>query len=166
LAVERAQRGRLPKWLLLPLLAVIVALLLWLRHGALQREAGAALFHGDAALVGRLVGHTEPLPAIATRCGNCHEDRSTVPAGRPGAASAAATSASASGSYAMALNREWLTAARPRRGGPPSVYDAASLCTVLRTGVDPAHVMVASVMPRYEASVAQCEQLWSYLTRR
>ncbi len=166
MAVERARRVKLLKRLLLPWLAVIVALLLWLRHGAQQREAGSALFHGDVALVGRLVGHTEPLPAIATRCSNCHEDRSTAPAARSSDASATPASGRAAGSFAVVFDREWLTAARPRRGGPPSAYDAARLCTVMRSGVDPAHVMVASVMPRYEASVAQCEQLWSYLTRR
>lgn len=131
-------------------LLIAVALLLWMLHrGGQQHAAGAALFHhGDAALVGRLAGHAEPLPAIATRCVNCHA-LGTPPDG-----------------YAVALDRQALTASRSRRGGPPSAFDAARLCTLLRDGVDPAQVMIASVMPRYEASVEQCEQLWAYLTRR
>jgi hypothetical protein len=50
-----------------------------------------------------------------------------------------------------------------RRGGPPSRYDAHALCTLLQTGVDPSHVMVARTMPRFEIDNLQCEALWQYL---
>jgi hypothetical protein len=53
-----------------------------------------------------------------------------------------------------------------RRGGPPSRYDARSLCTLLRSGVDPAHVMVQRAMPRFDIDDLQCEALWQYLTNR
>jgi hypothetical protein len=151
---------------MLPVLVATIALLLWLRHGALQREAGSALFHGEASLAGRLVGHTEPLPAIASRCSNCHESRIRSPAGGPSATAATPASGSVAGSYAVPLTRAWLTVSRPRRGGPPSAYDSAALCTVLRSGVDPVHVMISATMPRYEASDEHCELLWTYLTSR
>lgn len=63
-------------------LGVIAALLLWRRHVSQQNEAGAALFHRETALSGRLVGHA--LPTLAKRCSNCHAARNSVPAGRPG----------------------------------------------------------------------------------
>ena len=52
---------------------------------------------------------------------------------------------------------------RSRRGGPPSAYDAASLCELLREGIDPAWVMVRQEMPRYAATDAQCIALWAFL---
>jgi hypothetical protein len=37
-----------------------------------------------------------------------------------------------------------------RRNGPPSRYDARTFCTLLRTGVDPARIQVARIMPRFD----------------
>ena len=51
-----------------------------------------------------------------------------------------------------------------RRGGPPSRYDAAGLCTLLRSGVDPAHVIILRTMPRYDINDADCQSLWLHLT--
>lgn len=119
-----------------------------------QRERGAALYAGEVPLAGRLFGHEGVLPATATRCRNCHEP-SAVPAGPAGL-----------GAYAATLNAASLQTARPRRGGPPSAFDAARLCALLREGVDPAHVMIATTMPRYDITDAQCEDLWAYLRSR
>lgn len=122
-------------------------------EAAAQRERGAALFEGRAPLAGRLVGHETPLPALATRCTNCHE-------------AAAAPAAAASAPYASVLTGAHLAAPRPRRGGPPSAYDEARLCGLLRSGTDPAHVMISTTMPRYEITDAQCRDLWSHLVAR
>lgn len=121
--------------------------------GAAQRERGAALFDGRAPLAGRLVGHELALPALATRCTNCHE-------------AAAAPAAAASAPFATALDGAHLATSRPRRGGPASAYDETRLCALLRSGTDPAHVMISTTMPRYEITDAQCRDLWAHLVAR
>jgi len=103
-------------------------------------------------LPGRLAGHTLDLPAAATRCVNCH-------------AGVASTAALDSAVFATPLHVGTLRLAMSRRGGPPSTYDASSLCRVLRDGIDPAFVIVDQAMPRYQASDAQCAALWAWLTR-
>lgn len=112
-----------------------------------RREAGRELYSGVKPLAGRIVGHDMDLPAQASRCMNCHGDVS-----RPGYAS-----------LAPALTRAALQTPTPRRGGPPSQYDAASFCKLLRNGVDPAHVMIPRTMPRYTITDPDCETLWAYL---
>lgn len=111
-------------------------------------DSGRALFHGEQGLPARVAGHDTPLPVAASRCINCH--------GAQAAGSAPVTVLSAA------------TLAEPvaRRGGPPSRYDARSLCTLLRRGVDPAHVMLPRAMPRFDIDDLQCEALWQYLTNR
>jgi hypothetical protein len=140
----------------------------WAFQRAQQRvtvERGDRLFHGDAPLVGRIVGHAMALPNSVTRCMNCHESRSSaVSAAASAVASQAPTTAGAvAGRFGPALDHDTLTQLRPRRGGPPSRYDAQALCTLLRTGVDPAQVMIPQTMPRYEIDGAGCEALWAYL---
>ena len=110
---------------------------------------------GDAAaagpLRGRLAGHPDLLPVVATRCVNCHAvDGSKRP---PGAAA-----------FGPALGPATLARALARRGGPPSRYDADSLCRLLREGVDPAWVVIDAAMPRYEIDAAQCQALWASLS--
>lgn len=132
---------RLSRWaLLLVLLAVLAALLLAPRWQ--QRRDGAALFEGARPLQARVAGHDERLPPEAARCINCH---------------------GASG-FAPRLSAQALQQPQARRGGPPSRYDAASLCRLLRTGVDPAWVMVPRAMPRYDIANSDCEALWRHLT--
>jgi hypothetical protein len=105
---------------------------------------------------GRISGHSTNLPPEAIRCINCH--RSDLKAEKRGAAKPAS-------SFAPLLNAETLTQPRSRRGGPPSRYDARSLCHTLRTGVDPVYIVMPSAMPRYEVSDDDCALLWAYLTR-
>lgn len=112
---------------------------------------GAALFNGSAPLIGRVAGDTDVLPAVASRCVNCH--------GR-------ATKAIAGGTYASPLDAAWLMTPRVRHGGPATLYDEAAFCTLLRTGVDPAQVLIPPVMPRYDATNAQCASLWTFLRSR
>jgi len=64
------------------------------------------------------------------------------------------------------LSRHSLASLQPRRGGPPSRFDDSSLCRLLRTGVDPAHVVIQRSMPRYELSDADCRALWAHLSKR
>jgi hypothetical protein len=135
------------------LLAVAVWVGLRLHQQQLQRERGQAIFRGEVVVAGTLEGHDMPLPALATRCANCHEARNTPPGAR-------------SGPYAAPLNRDWLSTPRSRRGGPASLYQSRDLCAVLRTGIDPAHIIVPTIMPRYEISEMQCADLWAFLQSR
>lgn len=131
-----------------PLVLVGGALAGWRGWTARERARGAALFHGDEVIDARLAGHEQPLPALATRCSNCHAREATATvAGAP-----------------AALDAEGLTGLRSRRYGPPSRFDAASLCRLLRSGVDPAHVMLPQTMPRYAVSDRQCAALWAFLS--
>ncbi|CAN7640347.1 hypothetical protein LJR290_004930 [Variovorax sp. LjRoot290] len=112
---------------------------------------GARLFDGTEPLAGTLSGHSAPLPVAATRCTQCHAG--------PGKSTAAASN------FAPPLDRRQLREARPRRGGPPVAYEQASFCRTLRTGVDPAHVVLPRTMPRFDADDGQCAALWDYLTQ-
>ena len=133
----------------------------WWWYQQAQQSEGEALFRGEQPLPAHLAGQTMPLPAMATRCINCHETRQ--PAALTDGASGASGAVIAR-TYASPLSAVWLKEARLRHGGPATAYDAQSLCQVLRNGIDPAKVMVSTVMPRYDATEAQCTALWAYLT--
>lgn len=139
---------------LIGLALLVLAGLGWRGGRAAAQARGAALYHGQVALPGRLVGHDMTLPQIATRCSNCHDAGAAgpAPAGRA--------------RFATPLAAASLAEVRGRRGGPPSVYDARALCTLLRNGVDPAQVMIDNAMPRYQPTDDQCEDLWSFLLSR
>lgn len=130
----------------------------WWWYQQAQQSEGEALFRGEQPLPAHLAGQTMPLPAMATRCINCHETR------QPAALTDGASAAASARTYASPLSAVWLKEARLRHGGPATAYDAQSLCQVLRNGIDPAKVMVSTVMPRYDATEAQCTALWAYLT--
>ena len=114
---------------------------------------GLKLFNGEVEIAARIAGQDFSLTAQSSRCVNCH---ALVP--RSNAASAAPVQR-----IGPALTPALLTTATRRRGGPPSRYDATSLCKLLRTGVDPAHVVVLRTMPRYEIVDADCLSLWLQL---
>jgi mono/diheme cytochrome c family protein len=114
---------------------------------------GRQVFEGAAAVSARIAGQDFALPTEASRCVNCHG------AARVGAASSPADAQR----IGPPLTRSALTQPAGRRGGPPSRYDAASLCRLLRTGVDPAHVMILRAMPRYEIGDTDCQSLWLHL---
>jgi hypothetical protein len=153
------------------LLLTIVLAGAWALQRAQQRvavEQGDRLFHGNAPLTARIVGHDLVLPVAVARCMNCHETRS---AALSAAASAVAnqapgTAGAVAGRFGPALDHASLTQMRARRGGPPSRYDVQALCTLLRTGVDPAQVMIPQSMPRYEIDAAVCGALWAYINAR
>lgn len=134
---------------------------------------GHALFTGSTPLTARVTGDTDVLPAVASRCVNCHEravqgiTRIDRAANAPLAAYRATVRPDSDAStYASALDSAWLTTSHVRHGGPATRYDQSSFCTLIRTGVDPAQVMIPPVMPRYDASDAQCESLWAFLRSR
>lgn len=154
--------GRMRWGLLLVALALCLASgggYWWWQQQARLAE-GEALFRGEAVLAGVLAGQSQALPSMATRCSNCHETRQPVPLADK------ASSPVSAGTYASPLSALWLQQARLRHGGPQTRYDARSLCQLLRTGVDPAMIMVSTVMPRYQATDAQCAAVWTYLTSR
>jgi hypothetical protein len=100
---------------------------------------------------GRIRGHDDLLPPETVRCANCHE---------------AAGATKISRTSAPYLNRSWLLDARQRRSGPPSRYDEAAFCKLLRTGVDPVSIVIAREMPAYVVNDDQCAGLWAYLLER
>jgi hypothetical protein len=110
--------------------------------------AGCRMFFGDTPLQGAIFEHGRPLPPEVVACANCHlgDTRST-----------------SGGSFAPLLSRSMLTEPRRRRGGPPSQFSAASFCRLLRTGVDPAYIVISRKMPRYVLDDEQCLDLWHYL---
>ncbi len=124
---------------------------------AVQR--GLQLYAGAAPLQGTITGHAAPLPPSAARCINCHA------LGSAGPARAASVSSPAPRSFGPLLTRERLTQRIARRGGPPSAYDEASFCRLLRTGIDPAYVLIPREMPRYELADTDCRGLWLHLNR-
>lgn len=110
---------------------------------------GTELYYGSRALRAQIAG--DELSPVAARCVNCHG------ADRKG---------TAEGKIApSALTPSALNAARPRRGGPASRYTEESFCASLRTGVDPAGVLFAPAMPRYDVTVQECRALWGLVTR-
>jgi hypothetical protein len=112
---------------------------------------GRALFTGQEPLAGRVRDHRSDLPPAVVVCRGCHGGRVVVPPGAPSPP-------------APPIDRALLLEARSRRGGPPSAYDSAAFCKLLRTGVDPAYVLVAREMPVFDVDDAQCESLWRFLT--
>ncbi len=123
---------------------------------AVQR--GLQLYAGAAPLQGAITGHGMPLPPSATRCINCH----SIGTARP--VKAVSAPSSAPSSFGPLLTRGQLTKRIERRGGPPSAYDETTFCRLLRTGIDPAHVLIPREMPRYTLPDADCHGLWQYLT--
>jgi hypothetical protein len=151
----RKARGR-AAWLLLGAMMGVLALSCLLRAEAARASAladrsataGHRMFFGDASLQGAIVGHPEALPARLVACANCHLGGAGL-----GAAS-----------FGPQLDGPRMTEMRGRRGGPPSAFSPTSFCRMLRTGVDPASILITRQMPRYTLDDNQCLGLWHYLT--
>ena len=110
-------------------------------------SAGRRMFFGETPLLGTIVGHQRPLPpkwsAALTAIGK--------------------TLGQSTSAFAPRLDRAGMIAPRRRRGGPPSRFSAVSFCRLLRTGVDPAYMVINRQMPRYVLDDGQCLDLWQYL---
>ena len=122
-----------------------------------EADLGERAFDGRIPLVARIVGHEAALPPLTAACANCHLPN-RMPAGPDGAATGET-------SLGPRLTRSGLTTSVPRRGGPPSRFDEAAFCRLLRTGEDPAGVLLPRAMPRYEIDDAGCARLWRHLLR-
>jgi len=119
-----------------------------------SQAMGRKLFEGQLPLVARLAGDDMLLPPEASRCANCHL---LAAAGGPADASGTAT-------FGPPLTAVGLAQPQRRRGGPRSRYSVETFCTVLRSGVDPAHILVERAMPRYQIDNEGCQALWRHLT--
>jgi cytochrome oxidase Cu insertion factor (SCO1/SenC/PrrC family) len=116
----------------------------------LKDATGAAVYHRAEGVVPRIGG--EVLAANAARCSNCHGEQGE---GRSEGALAAAP-----------LHRATLAGTQPRRGGPPSSYSRDTFCQSLRTGIDPAGIVLNAAMPRYTLSEESCTALWNFMIRK
>ena len=135
------------------LLAAVLAAVCGLRTASLAaagdrleqglRARGEAIFSGRRPVTGRIRGHESDLPPEVVACRQCHL-RSQ---GDGGAAAA------------PVLDRKLLLQPVQRRGAPPSVYDLQSFCKLLRTGIDPAYVLIDRIMPTYAISDTDCAAL-------
>lgn len=155
------------------LAASLAVMLCWTMPGPTKAQASASasasasaiqgrlLFEGDTPLSGRIRGHVDALPPASIRCVNCHVRASEAAALRARANAPATTQG-----FGPPLDGPMLAEPRPRRGGPPSAYDARRLCTALREGLDPNHVRMARNMPIYQLSDRDCDHLWAYLAGR
>jgi len=112
---------------------------------------GNALFQGREKLKGKIRGHDDWLPPEAVRCANCHNANR-----QPNLSRIAPPH----------IDRSLLLDPRQRRGGPPSRYEPASFCRLLRTGADPAYILIAREMPVYEVDDKQCASLWTFLLEK
>ena len=110
-------------------------------------STGRRMFLGESPLEGTIASHTELLPARTVACANCH----------------LGVGLASGGSFAPVLSQSGLTQPSGRRGGPPSEFALASFCRMLRTGVDPASILITRRMPRYTLSDDQCLDLWHFL---
>jgi len=115
---------------------------------AISVRRGEAIYLGKEPLQGRIRGQDDLLPPEAVRCVNCHNP---------------ASKDRLSGKPAPRIDGDWLLQVRQRHGGPPSSYDQASFCKMLRTGTDPVYVLAAREMPVYEMADSQCASLWMFL---
>lgn len=106
------------------------------------------MFFGETPLQGAIVEHDRPLPPEVVACANCHSGDSR---------------SASRVSFAPLLSRSTLTEPRRRRRGPPSQFSVTSFCQLLRTGVDPAYIVISRKMPRYVLDDEQCLELWQYL---
>lgn len=146
------------KWALVACgVAVLIGISLALSEGQAEREKvgrelklGRDLFFLGAdhaePIKARVAHHQMALPVTAVRCTNCHDRAGAGAEGR-----------------AQVLSPQNLLASTPRRGGPATRFDRESFCKLLRTGVDPAWIVINQTMPRYELSDEQCRLLWTYL---
>ncbi len=123
--------------------AVCAAAAAWTFDASAQAR-GHDIFEGEASVQAHILGHGDSLPAAASRCANCHTGEAPL---------------------GQALDAARLMQPLARRGGPPSNYDEASFCRVLRDGIDPAWVQLPRDMPRYALSDEDCRALWRHVTR-
>jgi hypothetical protein len=147
-SADAAPKRRWPNQLLLALAGIGLGLLF---AGAIIFDPwfkGFAFYHGYLTLPAQIAGQDFDLPVRASQCVNCH-DAERVARDRT--------------LRLVPLNRGALTEPGLRRGGPQTVYTEASFCSLMRTGVDPASVLINRTMPRFALTDQNCNALWTYL---
>ena len=112
-------------------------------------ERGAQLYRGQPPLQARLAASEDDLAPAAARCMNCHGS------GAHGVAEGGIVGSDIRGAI--------LSRRVPRRGGPPAAYTRESFRTALRSGHDPASVVLSRAMPRYTLSDRDSDALWAFL---
>jgi len=117
--------------------------------GVVSVQRGEALYHGGESLSGRIRGHDDILPPQTVVCAHCHD---------------AGGQARLGANTAPRIEPALLLGTRERRHGPPSRYDEPAFCRLLRTGSDPAFVLISRTMPAYDVTDDQCASLWAFLT--
>lgn len=110
---------------------------------------GEKIYLGAVPLSARIAGSSDELSPAAAKCVNCH-----------GSDARGVTEGELRGSD---IRTQVLQTAARRRGGPPSRYDRLTFCAALRSGHDPAGVVLARGMPRYRIPTIACTALWNYL---
>ncbi len=128
---------------------LLASLALQVAAGVVSVQRGESLYHGGEALSGRIRGHDDILPPQTVVCAHCHD---AVGPSRPAA------------NPAPRIEPALLLGTRERRHGPPSRYDEPAFCRLLRTGSDPAFVLISRTMPAYDVTDDQCASLWAFLT--
>ena len=118
--------------------------------GGVSLAGGEAIYERAQAVVAKVNGET--VMAGAARCANCHGDLGE--GRREGVL------------VAVPLQRSALMQSHSRRGGPASAYGRASFCRSLRSGVDPAGVVLDTAMPRYDLSDQSRASFWNFVIGR
>jgi len=117
-------------------------------------ERGQRLFLGQESLIGRISGQDFDLPVEASRCVNCHISDQ---------ASQASEIKKKTQVFGPRLNQGTLLNKKSLRGGPAFSYTPKSFCRLLKTGIDPNHIMSKRSMPRYKISNKDCKAIWQYV---
>lgn len=112
-------------------------------------KRGAQLYRGQPPLQARMAASEDDLAPAAARCVNCH-----------GADARGITEGGIAGSD---IRGAILSRRVARRGGPPVAYTRQSFRTALRSGHDPASVVLSRAMPRYTLSDRDADALWAFL---
>ncbi len=153
---RKSFRARLLALLCLPL--ALVATLSYANQSA--TDLGRKLYTGQLPVGAQLRGQDIALPSIASRCVNCHSNASSQASGK-----ANATTDKLAQNFGPALEAGVLRNRQSRRGGPASSYELGSFCRVLRTGIDPAHILISRNMPVFQINDEQCSALWQFLNQ-
>jgi hypothetical protein len=115
-------------------------------------ELGRQLFVGQKPLAAHLERDETAIPTEANRCSNCHISEALPD-----------SELVRTQTFGAPLSAGKLKNQSRRRGGPPTRYNEDSFCRLLRTGIDPASILVQRAMPRYKINEADCRALWQYI---
>lgn len=146
------------------LLAALCAPLMLVTMGSYANQSetdlGRKLYTGQLPVTAQLRGQDIALPPMASRCVNCHSNAASQASGKTNTATDKLAQ-----NFGPALEAGVLRNRQSRRGGPASSYELGSFCRVLRTGIDPAHILISRNMPVFQINDEQCSALWQFLNQ-